>query len=200
MTKSRMNPNVDLFLRKAKKWRIELQTLRMIALDCQLTEELKWDKPCYTLDGKNVVILQPFKGYCALLFFKGALLKDVNHILVKVGENTQAGRQIRFTDHQQITGMESILKNYIYEAIEVEKAGLKVNLKKNTELIIPEELKSKWNEHPGLRTAFRALTPGRQRAYVLYFSAPKQSKTRESRIEKYVAQILNGKGINDQKP
>jgi len=194
----RMNPKVDGYLRKAKKWQEELKKLRMIILDCQLTEELKWGKPCYTFQKSNIVIIQGFKEYCALLFFKGALLNDANGILIKPGKNTQAGRQIRFTNVREIVEMETILKAYIYEAIEVEKAGLKVNFKKTTEFIIPEEFQNRLDEIPALKTAFDALTPGRQRAYILYFSAPKQSKTRESRVEKSMQQILNGKGLNDQ--
>jgi uncharacterized protein YdeI (YjbR/CyaY-like superfamily) len=193
-----MNPKVDVFLSKAKKWQEEFEKLRMIILDCDLTEELKWGWPCYTFQKSNIVLINGFKEYCALLFFKGALLNDANGILNKIGENTQAGRQIRFTNVREIVEMETILKAYIYEAIEVEKAGLKVNFKKNTELIFPEEFQNKLDENPALKTAFDALTPGRQRAYNLYFSAPKQSKTRESRIEKCMQQILNGKGLNDQ--
>jgi len=197
MTKSRMNPKVDIILSKARKWQEEMVKLRMIILDCGLTEELKWGKPCYTFQKSNIVIIQGFKEYFALLFFKGVLLNDVNGILIKMGENTQAGLQIRFTNVREIVEMKSILKTYIYEAIEVEKAGLKVNFKKNTELIFPEEFQNKLDEKPALKTAFEALTPGRQRAYNLYFSAPKQSKTRESRIEKCMQQILIGKGLND---
>jgi uncharacterized protein YdeI (YjbR/CyaY-like superfamily) len=193
-----MNPKVDVFLSKAKKWQEEFEKLRMIILDCDLTEELKWGWPCYTFQKSNIVLINGFKEYCALLFFKGALLNDANGILNKIGENTQAGRQIRFTNVREIVEMETILKAYIYEAIEVEKAGLKVNFKKTTEFIIPEEFQNKLDEIPALKTAFDALTPGRQRAYNLYFSAPKQSKTRESRIEKCMQQILNGKGLNDQ--
>jgi uncharacterized protein YdeI (YjbR/CyaY-like superfamily) len=193
-----MNPKVDVYLSKAKKWQEEFEKLRMIILDCQLTEELKWGKPCYTFQKSNIIVIIGFKEYCALLFFKGALLNDANGILIKPGENTQAGRQIRFTNVQEIVEMETILKAYIYEAIEVEKAGLKLNFKKNTELIIPEEFQNKLNEIPALKTAFDALTPGRQRAYNLYFSTPKQSKTRESRVEKCMQQILNGKGLIDQ--
>ena len=201
-----MNPKVDVYSSKAKKWQQELEKLRMIILDCQLTEELKWGVPCYTrptgssgraFQKSNIVLIHVFKEYCALLFFKGALLNDANGILIKPGKNTQAGRQIRFTNVREIVEMETILKAYIYEAIEVEKAGLKVNFKKNTEFIIPEELQNKFNEITALKTAFEALTPGRQRAYILYFSAPKQSKTRESRVDKCMKQILNGKGLND---
>jgi uncharacterized protein YdeI (YjbR/CyaY-like superfamily) len=193
-----MNPKVDVYLSKAKKWQEEFEKLRMIILDCQLTEELKWGVPCYTFEKRNIVLIHGFKEYCALLFVKGALLNDANGILIKIGENTQAGRQIRFTNVREIVEMETILKAYIYEAIEVEKAGLKVNFKKTTEFIIPEEFQNKLDEIPALKTAFDALTPGRQRAYILYFSAPKQSKTRESRVEKCMRQILNGKGLNDQ--
>ena len=197
MTKSRMNPKVDFYFSKAKKWQEELEKLRTIVLDCGLTEELKWGDPCYTFQKSNIVLIHVFKEYCALLFFKGALLKDANGILIQQTENVQAARQIRFTNVREIVEMEPILKAYIYEAIEVEKAGLKVNFKKTTEFIIPEEFQNKLDEIPALKTAFDALTPGRQRAYILYFSAPKQSKTRESRVEKYMQQILNGKGLND---
>ena len=193
-----MNPKVDVFLSKAKKWQEEFEKLRMIILDCQLTEEFKWGKPCYTFQESNIVLIHGFKEYCALLFFKGALLNDANGILITQTENTQAARQIRFTNVREIVEMETILKAYIYEAIEVEKAGLKVDYKKTTEFNIPEEFQNKLDEIPTLKTAFDALTPGRQRAYILYFSAPKQSKTRESRIEKYMLQILNGKGLNDR--
>src|ERR1700736_1648791 len=193
-----MNPQVDVYLSKAKKWQEEFEKLRMIILDYGLTEELKWGKPCYAFQKSNIVIIQGFKEYCALMFCKGALLNDPNGILKKPGENTQAARQIRFTNVREIVEMEPILKAYIYEAIEVEKAGLKVNFKTNTELIFPEEFQNNLDENPALKTAFAALTPGRQRAYNLYFSAPKQSKTRESRVEKCMQQILNGKGLNDQ--
>ncbi|MFW9889348.1 MAG: YdeI family protein [Candidatus Thorarchaeota archaeon] len=193
-----MNPKVDAYLSKAKEWPKEFEKLRMIILDCGLTEELKWGKPCYTFQKSNIIIIQGFKEYCALLFFKGALLKDANGILIKPGENTQAGRQIRFTNSREIVEMEPILKAYIHEAIEVEKAGLKVNFKPTTEYKIPEEFQCKLDEIPALKTAFDALTPGRQRAYILYFSQPKQSKTRKSRVEKHMQQILNGKGLNDR--
>ncbi|MGG1679272.1 YdeI family protein [Neobacillus sp. NRS-1170] len=191
------NSKVDEFLSKAKKWKDEYEKLRNIVLDCELTEEYKWMHPCYTFKNKNIVLIHGFKEYCALLFHKGALLKDAHGILVQQTENVQAARQIRFTNVQEIVNMETILKNYIYEAIEVEKAGLEVDFKKTTEYIIPEELENKFGEIPALKTAFEALTPGRQRAYILHFSQPKQSKTRESRVEKYVEQILNGKGLND---
>jgi uncharacterized protein YdeI (YjbR/CyaY-like superfamily) len=195
---NKMNPKVDVYLRKAKKWQEEMKKLRMIILDCQLTEELKWGKPCYTFQKSNIVLIVGFKEYCALIFCKGALLNDANGILIKPGENTQAGRQIRLTNVREIVEMEPILKAYIYEAIEVEKSGLEVNFKAITELIHPEEFQKKLEEDPGLKAAFEALTPGRQRAYNLYFSAPKQSKTRESRVEKCTQRILNGKGLNDQ--
>jgi uncharacterized protein YdeI (YjbR/CyaY-like superfamily) len=193
-----MNPKVDGYVRKSKKWQQELQKLRMIILDCQLSEELKWGKPCYTFQKSNVVVIIPLKESCALMFCKGALLNDANGILIKPGEHTQAGRWIKFTNVREIVEMATILKAYIYEALEVEKAGLKVNYKKTSEFIIPQEFQNKLDEIPTLKTAFDALTPGRQRAYILYFSAPKQSKTRESRVEKCRQQILNGKGLNDQ--
>jgi uncharacterized protein YdeI (YjbR/CyaY-like superfamily) len=197
MTNSRMNPKVYEYLSKAKKWKQEYEKLRNIVLDCELTEEFKWMHPCYTFEKKNIVLIHGFKEYCALLFHKGALLQDAHGILIQQTENVQAARQIRFTNVQEIVEMETILKAYIYEAIEVEKAGLEVNFKKNTEFIIPEELQNKFDEIPALKTAFEALTPGRQRAYILYFSQPKQSKTRESRVEKCMQKILNGKGLND---
>jgi uncharacterized protein YdeI (YjbR/CyaY-like superfamily) len=192
-----MNPKFDAYFRKAKKWREELEKLRTIILDCQLTEELKWRLPCYTFQNNNIVIIQSFKDYCALLFFKGALLKDAKGLLVAPGQNTQSGRQIRFTNVREIVAMETVLKAYIHESIEVEKAGLKVNYKKTTEFTMPEEFQGKLDKIPALKTAFFALTPGRQRAYILHFSAPKQSKTRESRVDKWMQQILNGKGLND---
>ena len=192
-----MNSKVDVYLSKAQKWQEEFEKLRMIILDCQLTEELKWGVPCYTFQKGNIVLIHGFKEYCALLFIKGALLHDAHGILIQQTENVQAGRQIRFTNVREIVAMETILKAYIHEAIEVEKAGLEVNFKKNTEFIIPEEFQNKFDEIPALKTAFEALTPGRQRAYIFYFSEPKQSKTRVSRVEKYMQQILNGKGLND---
>ncbi|TWE01931.1 uncharacterized protein YdeI (YjbR/CyaY-like superfamily) [Neobacillus bataviensis] len=197
MSESRMNPKVDEFLSKAKKWKEEYEKLRQIVLDCELTEEYKWMHPCYTFEKKNIVLIHGFKEYCALLFHKGALLKDAKGILIQQTENVQAARQIRFTNVQEIIAMETILKDYIYEAIEVEKAGLEVNFKKNTDYTIPEEFQNKLDEIPALKTAFEALTPGRQRAYIFHFSQPKQSKTRVSRVEKYMPQILNGKGLND---
>src|SRR5437667_4869562 len=197
MTKSTMNPKVDFFFSKAKKWQEEFGKLRTIILDCGLTEELKWGKPCYTFQNSNIVLVHGFKEYCALLFFKGALLKDAKDILVQQTENVQAARQIRFTNVREILEMESILKVYIKEAIEVEKAGLDVDYKKTSEFVIPEEFQNRLDESPTLKTAFGALTPGRQRGYILYFSAAKQSKTREARVEKCVQQILDGKGLND---
>lgn len=192
-----MNPKVDFFFNKAKKWQEELVKLRTIALGCQLTEELKWGVPCYTFQGNNIVLIHAFKEYCAFLFFKGALLKDTDNLLIQQTENVQAARQIRFTNLKEIGKMERILKAYIYEAIEVEKAGLKVPLKKTAEFNVPEEFQAKLDKMPALKKAFKALTPGRQRAYLLYFSAAKQAKTRESRIEKYIPQILTGKGLDD---
>ena len=193
-----MNPKVDFYFNKAKKWHEELVQLRMIVLDCGLTEELKWGVPSYTFQKSNIVLIHVFKEYCALLFFKGALLNDAKGILITQTENVQAARQIRFTSVREIVKMKPILKAYIHEAIEVEKAGLKVNFKKTTEFKIPEEFQKKLDKIPALKTAFKALTPGRQRGYILYFSAPKQSKTRESRVEKSMRQILKGKGLNDQ--
>lgn len=195
---NRMNPEVGDYLSKVNKWQEELKELRLIVLDSQLTEELKWGKPCYTFQNNNVVILQGFKESCALLFAKGALLKDPNGILEKPGENTQAARRIPFTNAREIAEMETILKAYVNEAVEVEKAGLKVNFKTTDDFIIPEEFQNKLDEIPALKSAFYALTPGRQRAYLLYFSGAKQSKTRESRVEKYMQHILDGKGLNDR--
>ncbi len=194
-----MNPKVDFFFTKAKKWREELEQLRMIVLDCHLTEELKWGVPCYTFNKHNIVLIHAFKDYCALLFFKGALLKDPKGMLIQQTENVQAARQIRFTSAGQIVKLKVSLKAYIYEGIEVEEAGLKVEFKKTKEFNMPEEFQNKLSARGGLalKKAFEALTPGRQRAFLLHFSAPKQSKTRESRIEKCVPQILNGKGLNE---
>ncbi|MDR7314244.1 YdeI family protein [Brevibacillus nitrificans] len=197
MTSSRLNPKVDEFLSKSKKWREEFEKLRKIVLECELTEEFKWMHPCYTLEGKNIVLIHGFKEYCALLFHKGALLKDPQGILIQQTENVQAARQIRFTDVHQIVEQEAIVKAYIKQAIEVEKAGLELSLKKNADYTVPEELQSKFEEMPALKAAFEELTPGRQRAYLLHFSQPKQAKTREARVEKYVQQILDGKGLND---
>jgi uncharacterized protein YdeI (YjbR/CyaY-like superfamily) len=191
-----MEPKVDKYMSTARKWQEEQKKLRTIVLDCGLTEELKWGKPCYSYNGKNIVVIQGFKDYCAFLFFKGYLLNDPEGILVKTGENTVVGRQIRFTDVREIVKLKTTLKAYIYEAIEVEKAGLKGNLKMDIKPI-PEEFQKKLDATPALKKAFEALTPGRQRAYIFHFSAPKLSKTRESRVEKCMKQILNGKGLND---
>jgi uncharacterized protein YdeI (YjbR/CyaY-like superfamily) len=193
-----MNPRVDFFFRKAEKWREEFEKLRTIVLDCPLTEELKWGVPCYTNENRNIVLMHGFKEYCALLFMKGALLKDPSGILIQQTENVQSARQIRFTSLREIVALEPVLKAYILEAIEVEKAGLKVDLKKTADYDIPEEFINQLEQVPGLQDAFDALTPGRQRAYIFYFSQPKQSKTRQARIEKCVPQILSGKGLNDQ--
>ncbi len=199
-----MNPKVDFYFNKPMpaagkpgNWQKELEQLRKIVLDCGLTEELKWGVPCYMYEKSNIVLIHVFKEYCALLFFKGALLNDPNGILIQQTKNVQAARQIRFTNVQEIVKVKSIIKACIFEAIEVEKAGLTVKLKKTTEFAMPEEFQNKLKKMPALKTAFKALTPGRQRAYLLYFAAAKQPKTRESRIEKSTQQILNGKGLND---
>jgi uncharacterized protein YdeI (YjbR/CyaY-like superfamily) len=197
MTKSKTNPKVEFFFSKAEKWQPELKKLRKIALDCGLTEELKWGCPCYTLDESNIVLIHAFKGYCAYLFFKGALLKDAKHILIQQTKNVQAARQIRFTGVKEITGMEKTLKAYIKEAVEVEKSGLKVSLKKTSEFKMAEEFKNKLDESSVLKKAFESLTPGRQRGYLLYFASAKQSATRESRIEKSIPKILDGMGMDD---
>ena len=194
---NRTNPKVDFFFNKAKKWQEEFEKLRMIILDCGLTEELKWSAPCYTFQESNVVLIHGFKEYCAILFIKGALLKDTKGVLIQQTENVQAGRQIRFTNVREIVKLEPILKAYIHEAIEVEKAGLKVKLKKTSDYKIPKELQNKLDENLALKEAFYALTPGRQREYIFYFSQPKLSKTREARVEKCIDRILDGMGIND---
>jgi uncharacterized protein YdeI (YjbR/CyaY-like superfamily) len=191
------NPKVDFYFNKSKKWQAELERLRTIILDCGLTEELKWGCPCYTFEKSNIVLIHEFKEYCALLFFKGALLKDAKGILVQQTKNVQAARQIRFTNVREIVKMKTTLKAYIAEAIEVEQSGLKVNFKKTAEFKTPAEFQKRLAEFPALKTAFSALTPGRQRAYLLYFSEAKQSKTREARVEKYLQQILNGRGLDD---
>lgn len=196
MTEEKHNPKVDAYFRETK-WLEECAELRKIVLACDLTEELKWGVPCYTLDDKNVVLIHGFKEYCALLFFNGALMKDPNGILIQQTENVQAGRQIRFTGIKDIVKMKAVLKAYVREAIQVEKAGLKVEYKKTEEFPIPAELRSKFDEIPELKTAFEALTPGRQRGYILHFSDAKQSKTREARIEKHMQHIFEGKGLND---
>jgi len=193
---NKRNPKVDAVLRKEKKWHEEFEALRTIVLEFPLTEELKWYQPCYTLEGKNVVLMHGFKDYCALMFFKGALLKDPKHILATPGQH-QAARQIRFANVGETAKMATIVKAYIREAIEVEKAGLRVKLKKTADFQIPEELQKKLNEMPRLKSAFYALTPGRQRGYIFHISQPKQAKTREARVEKCAPLILGGKGLND---
>ncbi len=193
-----MQTSLDTFFKADTKWQKEFEQLRLIVLDCGLTEELKWGKPCYTLQERNIVLIHGFKEYCALLFMQGALLKDAKGILVQQTENVQAARQIRFTSVKEIVKIKTIIKAYIHEAIEVEKAGLKVDLKKTKEFTVTEEFQNRLDENRALKTAFKALTPGRQRGYLLYFSAPKQSKTRVSRIEKCMKQILRGKGLNDE--
>ena len=194
---NKLNPKVDGFIGKAKKWRDEFEKLRMICLDCGLTEELKWGKPCYRYQTSNIVLIHGFKEYCALLFMKGALLRDPKGILIQQTENVQAARQIRFTNLREIVEMEPILKRYIKQAIEIEKVGLEVDYKKTSEFAVPEEFRNRLDESPALKEAFDALTPGRQRGYLLYFSAAKQSKTRDARVAKWVQQILDGKGLND---
>lgn len=193
-----MNPKVDFYFIKAKKWQEELVLLRTIVLDCGLTEDLKWGCPSYTFQKGDIVLIHTFKEYCALLFFKGALLKDPNGILVQQTENVQATRQIRFDSVEEIVELGPVIKAYIREAIEVEKAGLKVNYKKTVEFKMPEELQIRLDEIPEFKAAFEGLTPGRQRGYILYFSAAKQSKTREARVEKYMPHILAGKGLDDR--
>jgi len=192
-----MNPTVDFYFNKAQKWEEEIKKLRLILLDCHLFEELKWGCPCYTFQGSNIALIHVFKEYCAVLFFKGALLKDPQQALIQQTKNVQAARQMRFTNMQQVTDIEPVLKAYIFEAVEVEEAGLKVPLKKTAAYSIPDEFQKKLDEIPVLKTAFQALTPGRQRAYLLHFSQPKQSTTRESRIEKSIPAILDGKGLNE---
>lgn len=193
-----MNPKVDAFLSKAKKWQEETTMLRSILLDCGLTEDLKWGKPCYMFQNTNLISIIGFKEYCSIMFFKGSLLKDSHGLLIKAGEHTQAMRQIRFTETREIKEKEKILRAYIQEAIEAEKAGMKVTFKKKDDAIIVEEFQMKLDENPTLKTAFEALTPGRQRAYLIHFSEPKQSKTRAARVEKCLQQILDGKGLNDE--
>jgi uncharacterized protein YdeI (YjbR/CyaY-like superfamily) len=197
MTKSEKNPKVDWYFNKDKQWKDESENLRAIILDCGLTEELRWGKPCYTFEGSNIVLIHGFKEYCAVLFFKGVLLKDPKRVLIQQTENVQSARQIRFTNVREIVAMERVLQAYIKEAIEVEKAGLKVNYKKTADFKVPEEFKSKLDESPALKKAFHGLTPGRQRGYLFYFSQAKQSKTREARVEKWTPQILKGKGMDD---
>ncbi len=197
MTAKRLNPKVDAYIRNSARWQKELEKLRKILLASPLTEELKWGVPCYTVENHNVVLMHVFKDYCALLFVKGVLLKDPAHILIQQTENVQAGRHVRFTNVKEIAALQSTLPAYIQQAIEVEKAGLKVDLKNTSEFKVAEEFQLALDEMPALKKAFEALTPGRQRAYLLYFSAPKQSKTRESRVLKCLPQILSGKGLND---
>jgi uncharacterized protein YdeI (YjbR/CyaY-like superfamily) len=192
-----MNPKVDFFFDKAKQWQKEFEKLRAIALDTGLEEELKWGCPCYTYQEKNIFLIHGFKEYCAILFFKGALLNDTDNILIQQTENVQAARQIRFTGLKEIVDLEKIIKTYMYEALEVEKSGIKVPMKKTKEFEMPEEFQKRLDENLLLKEAFEGLTPGRQRAYLLYFSSAKQSRTREARIEKYIPEILNGKGLND---
>lgn len=192
-----MNPKVDWYFEKNKKWQVEIETMRAIALGCGLNEELKWGVPCYTSDESNIVLIHVFKDYCAFLFFKGVLLKDPKGILVQQTQNVQAARQIRFTNVKDIVKMKATLKTYIQEAIKVEKAGLKVPMKKTKEFDMPDEFKSKLEENATLKKAFFALTPGRQRGYLLHFSSAKQSATREARVKKYMPQILKGKGLDD---
>jgi uncharacterized protein YdeI (YjbR/CyaY-like superfamily) len=195
---NKMTPKVDGYIRKSKQWQEELQKLRTIILDSELTEEVKWRVPCYTFQEKNVLFIGRFKESCVLSFVKGVLLKDPKRILIQQTENSQSVRIIRFTNVQQIVDLESVLKAYVHEAIEVEKAGLKVKLKKPSEFKVPEEFQMKLNELPGLKKAFASITPGRQRAYLLHFSGAKQSKTRESRVEKWIPHILKGKGLDDE--
>ena len=192
-----MNPKVDWFFNKETKWQDAYLQLRAIALECELTEELKWGLPCYSLNKANIVIIQGFKEYCALMFFKGVLLKDPKKILIQMTENVQAARQLRFNDVKQITEQEKILKTYIKEAIEIEKSGLKVKLKKTSDYKMPDEFKNLLDKNSVLKKSFEALTPGRQRGYLFYFAQAKQSNTRKNRIEKYIPKILEGKGLND---
>ena len=192
-----MNPNVDFYFNKAGTWQKEIEKLRSIALDCGLNEELKWGCPGYTFQKSNIVLIHVFKEYCAFLFFKGALLEDSQGILIQQTENVQAARQVRFTDIKEINSLEAALKTYIYEAIEVEKSGLKVALKMTGEYEIPEEFQTRLDKNLALKTAFESLTPGRQRGYLLHFSQPKQAKTRAARIEKNLPKILDGKGLED---
>lgn len=192
-----MNPKTDFFFNEPGQWQKEFKKLRTIALSTELVEDLKWGCPCYTYEGKNIFLIHGFKDYCALLFFKGALMKDPDKLLIQQTENVQAARQIRFTDLEQINDLEKILREYMFEAVEIEESGIKVEMKKTKEFEMVEEFQQKLDKDPVLKQAFESLTPGRQRAYLLHFSSAKQSKTRESRIEKCIPQILDGKGIND---
>lgn len=191
------NPKIDFYFSKNEKWQKEIELMRSIAQDCMLSEELKWGVPCYTFQQSNIVLIHVFKEYCAFLFFKGVLMSDPKSILIQQTENVQSARQVRFTDVKEIKALVTVLKAYIFEAIEIEKAGLKVELKKPAEFAMAEEFETELNKNPALKTAFEALTPGRQRAYLLHFSSPKQSKTRTSRVEKSIPDIMNGKGLND---
>jgi uncharacterized protein YdeI (YjbR/CyaY-like superfamily) len=191
------NPKVDAFIERAQQWQAEYRKLRAIALDCPLTEDLKWGVPCYSYENSNVVLIHGFKNYCAMLFVKGALLPDPQGILITQTENTQSSRQVRFTSVAEIAALEPVLKDYLLEAIAAEKAGLKVAYKKTSEFHMPEEFEKALASNPDLTAAFESLTPGRQRAYLLYFAAPKQAKTREGRVEKMTERILRGKGLED---
>lgn len=193
-----MNPKVDWYFDKEEKWQEEVKKLRTIVLDCHLTEELKWGCPCYTFEGNNIVLIHTFKEYCALLFMQGALLKDPKGILIQQTENVQSARQIRFTSLKEITKLAPVLKKYIFEAVEVKEAGVKVPMKKVEDYPVPEEFQAKLDKMPALKKAFYALTPGRQKGYLFHFNAAKQSKTRESRVEKYLQKILDGKGLEDE--
>jgi uncharacterized protein YdeI (YjbR/CyaY-like superfamily) len=196
--RNKMNPKVDFYFKKNKKWQAEIEKLRMILLDCELTEELKWGVPCYTLEGNNIVLIHVFKEYCALLFHKGVLLNDVLGILIQQTKNVQSARQLRFTNLEEIEEMEHILKGYVQEAIEVEKAGVEVEFKETSEFDVPVELQEALNEDPAFKEAFEALTPGRQRGYLLHFSGAKQAKTRRARIEKSMPKIFDGIGYNER--
>ncbi|MBK9191688.1 MAG: YdeI/OmpD-associated family protein [Crocinitomicaceae bacterium] len=192
-----MNPKADFYFQNSKRWQSEMQKMRLIALDCKLTEDLKWGCPCYTINNSNVVLIHEFKDYCAFLFFKGALMKDPKGILIQQSKNVQAARQIRFTGVSEITKLQTVLRSYIKQAIEIEKSGLKVEMKKTTEFEMPEEFKKELTKNKKLKSAFESLTPGRQRAYLIFFSSAKQSATRQARIEKHIPDILKGKGLND---
>lgn len=192
-----MNPKVNFFFENAGQWQEEFEKLRTIALSTELTEDLKWGCPCYTYEGKNIFLIHGFKEYCALLFFKGALMKDPDHLLIQQSKNVQAARQIRFTEAAQISGLEQVLRSYMFEAVEIEESGAKVEMKKTKEFEMAEEFRNKLDQNPALQEAFKALTPGRQRAYLLHFSSAKQAKTREARIEKCIPQIMDGMGLND---
>ena len=194
---NKTNPKVDWFFAKADKWRLETKTLRTIILDCGLTEVLKWGCPCYTLGDDNIVLIHAFKDYCAVLFFKGALLKDPKGVLIQQTKNVQAARQVRFTGIREVEKLKPVLKSLIKQAVEAEKSGLKVKFKQASEFAMPEEFQTRLNGMPALRTAFEGLTPGRQKAYLLHFSGAKQSKTREARVEKFIPRILDGLGMND---